>query len=190
MTSPPSEEPERTAEDLQQRADRVERDIERTRGDWERKQDDPNVPGAVPGESSDEEDDGMAEEAREAVKGDGYAVGHLDGFGDGPGFRKVRRELDVAELGVNAIIIPPGYASNFHYHEEQEELYFIHRGVAEMEFGDGSKYKLGAGGFARVDAATHRIIRSVGEEDLIYVAVGAKGGYVGRDGHAVDEESG
>ena len=128
----------------------------------------------------------MAHEPREAVKGEGFAVGHLDGFGDGPGFRKIRRELDVAELGVNAIVIPPGYAGNFHFHDEQEELYFIHRGLAELEFGDGSRYRLGPGAFARVDASTHRRIRNIGEEDLIYVAVGAKGGYVGRDGHLID----
>ena len=28
-------------------------------------------------------------------QGDGYAVGHLDDLGEGPGFRKVRKGLDV-----------------------------------------------------------------------------------------------
>ena len=38
----------------------------------------------------------------EVLTGDGYAVGSLDALGEGPGFRKVRRELDVKEFGVNA----------------------------------------------------------------------------------------
>ena len=58
-------------------------------------------------------------------------------MGDGPGFRKVRRELDVTAFGVNAIVLPPGFEPGFHYHDEQEELYFVHQGEVEFEFGDG-----------------------------------------------------
>ncbi|HYN92153.1 MAG TPA: hypothetical protein VER75_09535, partial [Thermoleophilaceae bacterium] len=67
-------------------------------------------------------------EVHEVVEGEGYAVANVDGLGDGPGFRKVRRELGVTAFGVNAIEIPPGYETGRHYHEEQEELYFVHRG--------------------------------------------------------------
>ena len=42
-------------------------------------------------------------------RGEGYAVGHLDDLGEGPGFRKVRKGLDVTAFGVNAIVMPPGY---------------------------------------------------------------------------------
>jgi quercetin dioxygenase-like cupin family protein len=118
-----------------------------------------------------------------AVKtGDGYAVGHLDDLGDGPGFRKVRRGLGVSAFGVNAIVMPPGIESGSHYHDEQEELYFVHRGAIEMEFGDGSAHTLTEGAFARVDAATVRKIRNRGDSDAVYVIVGGKDGYVGRDG--------
>ena len=120
--------------------------------------------------------------------GDGFAVGSLDALGDGPGFRKIRRELDVAELGVNAIVLPEGIETGFHFHDEQEELYFIHRGTVEMEFGDGSKHTLGEGGLARVDAATHRKMKNAGEGDAVLVIVGAKGGYVGRDGRMPEGE--
>lgn len=96
-------------------------------------------------------------------KGDGFAVGSIEALGEGPGFRKIRRELEVAELGVNAIILPEGVETGFHFHDEQEELYFIHQGTVEMEFGDGSKHTLTAGGLARVDAATHRKMENVGE---------------------------
>src|SRR6266487_2315299 len=87
-------------------------------------------------------------------EGDGYAVGHIDDLGEGPGFRKVRKGLGVTAFGVNAIVMPPGIESGFHYHELQEELYFVHRGVLEIEFGDGSVERLGEGCLARVDAAT------------------------------------
>src|ERR1700736_5020783 len=114
--------------------------------------------------------------------GDGYAVGHLDDLGDGPGFRKVRKGLGVTAFGVNAIVLPAGIESGFHYHDLQEELYFVHRGTIEMEFGDGSVERLREGGLARVDAATVRRIRNVGEEDAIYLCAGGKDGYIGRDG--------
>ena len=131
----------------------------------------------------------MAAEVREPVKGDGYSVAHVDGLGDGPGFRKVRRELDVEEFGVNAIVMPSGIESGFHWHDEQEELYFVHAGEIEMEFGDGSTHRLGPGGLARVAAATQRKGKSVGAEDAVYLVVGAKGGYVGRDGRTPDGEA-
>jgi mannose-6-phosphate isomerase-like protein (cupin superfamily) len=124
-----------------------------------------------------------------AVKtGHGYAVGHLDDLGEGPGFRKVRRALGVGAFGVNAIVLPAGIETGSHYHDEQEELYFVHSGAIEMEFGDGSAHVLPAGAFARVDAATVRKIRNRGAEDAVYVVVGAKDGYVGRDGRAAEGE--
>ncbi len=122
------------------------------------------------------------------VEGDGYAVGNLDEMGDGYGFRKIRRELGVNEFGVNAIVMPPGIDTGNHYHEEQEELYFVHRGAIEMTFGDGSTHRLDEGGLARVDAPTVRKVKNVGEGDAVYVIVGAKGGYVGRDGKLPEGE--
>ena len=130
----------------------------------------------------------MADEVSEPVKGDGYAVANIDALGDGPGFRKIRRELEVEEFGVNAIVMPSGYEASFHWHDEQEELYFVHAGQIEIEFGDGSTHRLGPGGLARVAAPTRRRVRSVGDEDAVYVGVGAKGGYVGRDGRTPEGE--
>src|ERR1700716_497043 len=116
------------------------------------------------------------------TEGDGYAVGNLDDLGDGPGFRKVRKGLGVTAFGVNAIVLPAGFETGFHYHDAQEELYFVHRGAIEMEFGDGSVVPVQDGGFVRVDAATVRKIRNSGDVDAVYVCVGGKDGYVGRDG--------
>jgi mannose-6-phosphate isomerase-like protein (cupin superfamily) len=125
----------------------------------------------------------------EITTGDGYAVGHVDEMGDQYGFRKVRRALDVKAFGVNAIAMPPGYESGRHFHDEQEELYFIHRGTVEMEFGDGSTHRLEEGAFARVDASTVRKMRNVGEGDALFVVVGGKDGYVGRDGRMPEGET-
>jgi mannose-6-phosphate isomerase-like protein (cupin superfamily) len=122
------------------------------------------------------------------TRGDGYAVGHLVDLGDGPGFLKVRRGLDVTAFGVNAVVMPPGIDGGAHFHDEQEELYFVHRGAIEMEFGDGSVHRLHEGGMARVDASTVRHIRNVGDVDAVYVCVGGKDGYVGRDGRVPEGE--
>jgi len=130
----------------------------------------------------------MADEVTETVEGDGYAVANIEGLGEGYGFRKIRTGLGVTAFGVNALVIPAGYESASHLHEEQEELYFVHRGRLEFEFGDGSRHVLGPGGVARVDAPTVRRIRNVGDEDAVYVCAGGKDGYVGRDGKRPDEE--
>jgi hypothetical protein len=48
--------------------------------------------------------------------------------------------------------------------------------------------RLGEGAFARVDAPTLRKIRNAGQVEAVYVCVGAKDGYVGRDGRAPEGE--
>jgi uncharacterized cupin superfamily protein len=121
------------------------------------------------------------------TNGDGYAVANLSDLGDGPGFRKIRAELGVTAFGINAIVLPEGYESNRHSHERQEEVYFVHRGRIEMRFGDGTAHVLDEGGIARVDAATVRSLKNVGDGDAIYVCAGGADGYVGRDGQSVSD---
>jgi mannose-6-phosphate isomerase-like protein (cupin superfamily) len=120
----------------------------------------------------------------DVVHGDGYAVASLDALGEGPGFRKIRRELGVQAFGINAIVLPAGISTGTHWHERQEETYFVHQGTIEMEFGDGTRHRLDAGGIARVDPSTPRRIHNVGDGDAIYVIAGGADGYVGRDGVA------
>ena len=130
----------------------------------------------------------MADEVKDVVEGEGFAVANIDGLGDGPGFRKIRRELGVTAFGINGIVLPPGIETGRHFHDEQEETYFVHRGRVEFEFGDGSKHVLSAGGLARVDAATVRKMKNVGDEDAVLVIAGGKDGYVGRDGRMPEGE--
>ena len=133
----------------------------------------------------------MADEVSDTVKGDGWSVGSVDGMGDGPGFRKVRRELDVTEFGANVVVMPEGYDAGTHFHDEQQELYVVLRGAIEIEFpGDGRSFVLREGGMARVDAPTQRHIRNAGAGDAAYFIVGGKGGYVGRDGRVPEGEEG
>jgi quercetin dioxygenase-like cupin family protein len=122
------------------------------------------------------------------VEGDGFALANLDDLGEGYGFRKIRKELGVTAFGINAIVLPPGYETNNHRHEEQEETYFVHRGTVRFIFGDGSEHVLGPGGVVRVDAGTVRRLKNDGEDDAVYVCAGGKDGYVGRDGVMVDGE--
>jgi mannose-6-phosphate isomerase-like protein (cupin superfamily) len=122
--------------------------------------------------------------------GDGWSAAHLDDLGDGPGFRKVRSALGVGAFGVNAIVLPPGIETGFHFHDEQEELYFVHRGAIEMEFGDGSVETISEGSFVWVDAPTTRKIRNPTDAEAIYVIVGGKGGYIGRDGRVPEGDEG
>jgi quercetin dioxygenase-like cupin family protein len=128
------------------------------------------------------------EEVSRPVKGDGYAVASLDGLGEGYGFRKIRSELGIGAFGANAIVMPPGIETGRHFHEKQEELYFVHTGQLEMEFGDGTRHLLGPGGLAWVDASTVRQMRNRGPDDVVYVIVGAADGYVGRDGKLPEGE--
>jgi quercetin dioxygenase-like cupin family protein len=124
------------------------------------------------------------------TKGDGYAVANLDDLGQGPGFRKIRTPLGLTAFGANAIVLPPSYETGRHFHDEQEELYFLHSGRVAIEFGDGSSHELEPGGLAWVDASTVRKLKNLSDsEDAVYVVVGGKDGYVGRDGRQPDGET-
>ena len=132
----------------------------------------------------------MSEQGK--VEGDGFALAHLDDLGEGYGFRKIRKELGLTAFGMNAIVIPPGYSTGKHFHDEQEETYFVHQGTVEFVIGTGSdeqRHRLGAGGVIRVDAATVRQIVNVGDDDAVYVIAGGKDGYVGRDGRLPEGET-
>ena len=115
-----------------------------------------------------------------------HAFGTLDELGDGYGFRKVRKTLGVTAFGVNAVVYPPGYEGFQHYHDTQDELYFVHAGTARFEV-DGEERVLGPGGLCHVESTTPRKVSNAGDDDLVLFVVGGSGGYVERDGHMIDE---
>jgi len=118
----------------------------------------------------------------------GYSFTTLEELGEDYGFRKVRRALGVTAFGVNAVVMPPGFPGFHHWHDTQDELYFVHRGRARVEIGDEVR-ELGEGGLLHVEATTRRIVSNASDsEDLVLLVVGGKDGYVERDGHLVDPE--
>ena len=117
----------------------------------------------------------------------GYNVSSLDELGDGYGFRKIRTALGVSAFGVNAIVYPPGAEGVDHFHEVQDELYFVHRGTARFVFDDDDRV-VGAGGLVHVDSVTPRKVSNAGDDDLVLLVVGGKGGYIERDGRTTSPE--
>ncbi|HEX3692368.1 MAG TPA: cupin domain-containing protein [Solirubrobacteraceae bacterium] len=142
----------------------------------------PLAPGRPP-------EDGVVDRERypRVQVGEGYALGCIDDFEEGYGFRKVRSGLGVSAFGVNVLVRPPGHETKRHYHERQQELYFVHSGSIEMRFGDGSSHVLWPGCFARVDAATVRQIKVLGPGETVYLCVGGSDGYIGHDGCSAEE---
>jgi mannose-6-phosphate isomerase-like protein (cupin superfamily) len=116
-----------------------------------------------------------------------YSIASLEELGEGYGFRKIRKPLGVTAFGVNALVFPPGYEGPNHYHDTQDELYFVHRGTATFSF-DGEEHEVLEGGVVHVESTTHRMIRNSGEDDLVLFVVGGKDGYVERDGQVVTPE--
>ena len=115
-----------------------------------------------------------------------YDVARLDEL-DGV-VKKVRRALGVTAFGVNALVLPPGFSGFHHWHDNQDELYFVHRGRARVEIGD-EVHELGEGGLLHVESTTRRTVANASDsEDLVLLVVGGKDGYVERDGHLVDPE--
>ena len=117
----------------------------------------------------------------------GYRVSSLDELGEGYGFRKVRQPLGVTAFGVNALVFPPHYDGPEHYHDTQDELYFVHRGTATFTI-DGEEHEVCEGGLVHVESTTPRKIANAGDGDLVLFIVGGKDGYVARDGHVTSDE--
>jgi uncharacterized cupin superfamily protein len=115
-----------------------------------------------------------------------HAFSSLDELGEGPGFRKIRGALGVSAFGINALVLAPGHEGFLHYHDTQDELYFVHRGRIEVEV-DGETRELGEGGLFHAESTTPRKISNPFEDEAVVLAIGGRGGYVERDGHMVHE---
>ena len=113
-----------------------------------------------------------------------YRVTSLDELGPGV-FRKLRPALGITAFGANGLVLPAGTEWFNHFHERQDELYFVHAGRAGFEV-DGDTFEVGPGGAVHVESTTPRHFWNAGDEDLVLLALGGKDGYVERDGHMVD----
>jgi mannose-6-phosphate isomerase-like protein (cupin superfamily) len=75
-----------------------------------------------------------------------------------------------------------------HYHDTQDELYFVHSGTAKIEV-DGEERILGPGGLFHAESTTTRRIANGGDDELVLLVIGGKDGYVERDGHVTSDET-
>jgi mannose-6-phosphate isomerase-like protein (cupin superfamily) len=116
-----------------------------------------------------------------------HAFSSLDELGEGPGFRKIRQALGVTAFGINGIVYPPGHDGFLHYHDIQDELYFVHSGRVVVDV-EGETRELGPGGLFHVESTTPRKISNPFDEEAVLLAIGGKDGYVERDGHMVNDE--
>ena len=116
-----------------------------------------------------------------------YRFATIDELGSGPGFRKVRQPLAIEAFGANVLVLPPHYDGFEHYHDLQDELYFVHSGTARVDVG-GEVRELGSGGLFHCQSTLPRKVSNAGADDLVLLIVGASGGYIERDGHLVDPE--
>ena len=87
---------------------------------------------------------------------------------------KVRNELGVEAFGVNAVVLPAGYATKRHYHERQEELYLVLRGRATFTVGDET-FDAGPGTFVQVAVGTHREAVAAAADTAVVVIGGRPG---------------
>lgn len=115
----------------------------------------------------------------------GHRVTSLHELGPGV-FRKLRGALEITAFGVNGIVLPPGTEWFNHFHDHQDELYFVHSGRAGFEV-DGETFEVEPGGAVHVESTTPRRFWNAGDGELVLLALGGKDGYVERDGHMVDE---
>ena len=115
-----------------------------------------------------------------------HAFSSLDELGEGPGFRKVRAALEITAFGVNGVVYPPHFDGFEHFHDTQDELYFVHRGRVRVEC-EGETRDLGAGGLFHCESTTPRKVSNPFDEEAVLFIVGGKDGYVERDGlEAID----
>ena len=116
-----------------------------------------------------------------------YRFATIDELGTGPGFHKVRAPLGIDAFGANVLVMPPHFEGFEHYHDVQDELYFVHSGTARIEVG-GETRELGPGSLFHCQSTVPRKISNPGDEELVMLIVGGKNGYIERDGHLVDPE--
>ena len=116
-----------------------------------------------------------------------HAFSSLDELGDGPGFRKVRQPLGVTAFGVNALVLPPDTRASPHYHDTQDELYFVHRGRVQVDVDGETPRARRRRALPRRGDDAAQLSNPFDEEAVVFV-VGGKDGYVERDGHLVDPD--
>ena len=87
--------------------------------------------------------------------------------------RFLRNDLGCEDCGVSFARYSKGFASEAHTHNRQEEIYLLVSGRAQALVGDNDLIELEPWTALRVPAETPRALRVVGDDDAIFVKVGA-----------------
>jgi mannose-6-phosphate isomerase-like protein (cupin superfamily) len=87
--------------------------------------------------------------------------------------RFLRNDLGCEHCGVSFARYRKGFASEAHTHNRQEEIYVLVSGRAQALVGANEVIDLDPWTAIRVPAETPRALRVVGDEDAIFVKIGA-----------------
>jgi mannose-6-phosphate isomerase-like protein (cupin superfamily) len=87
--------------------------------------------------------------------------------------RFMRNDLGCEHCGVSFARYSPGFAFKPHSHHRQEEIYMLVSGRAQALVGDNEVVDLEPWTAIRVPPETPRALRAVGDEDAIFIKIGA-----------------
>lgn len=89
---------------------------------------------------------------------------------DGSTIRSIldRTNAPVRGQSLAEATLPPGRATERHYHRESEELYFLLEGTGEMEL-DGERRSVGPGDAILIPAGAWHTIEATGEAPLRFL---------------------
>ena len=82
--------------------------------------------------------------------------------------------LDMDEMRPRLWRVEPGEKLSYHYHEEQEELFYVVEGTGQMLIGEDEELvEIPEGGFIKPGVRTPRSLRNDTDEDVVWLIVGA-----------------
>jgi mannose-6-phosphate isomerase-like protein (cupin superfamily) len=87
--------------------------------------------------------------------------------------RFLRNDLGCEHCGVTFARYSKGHAAEGHTHNRQEEVYLLVSGRAQALVGDNEVVEMEPWTAIRIPPETPRALRVVGEEDAIFVKIGA-----------------
>ena len=98
-------------------------------------------------------------------------------------------ELDTEALRPRLWKIEPGEKLSYHYHEEQEEVFYVVSGTGQMLIGeDKERVEIPEGAFIKPGTRTPRSIRNDTDEPVVWLIVGAPPVFEGILWDSYDEE--
>lgn len=80
----------------------------------------------------------------------------------------------VEEMRARMWFLQPGDSVSFHYHDEQEELFYVVSGTGHLVIGeDRELVEVPEGGMVRPETTTPRQLRNESDDEVVWLIVGA-----------------